>query len=184
MTAPRAVCSRCRPIIVPNRNIATYLKYEIARRAGIAAGLTFQMTEEFLETLLHQTKAESPPELVNTATLRALFIDVLSEESESARPLPDAVRTYIAAGGDGRDARDLRRFQLGSRLAALARQYGNYRPDWLQPGPRVRPRLRDGPLASTEEWQRDLWARLIEHVTTQADRARELGLAVRAVRLP
>ena len=34
------------PIIVPNLNIATYLKYEIARSAGIAAGLKFQMTEE------------------------------------------------------------------------------------------------------------------------------------------
>ena len=42
------------PIIVPNRNIATYLKYEIARGAGIAAGLKFQMTEEFLESLIRR----------------------------------------------------------------------------------------------------------------------------------
>jgi Exodeoxyribonuclease V, gamma subunit len=40
-------------IVVPNRNIATFLKYEIARGVGITTGLTFQMTEEFLETLLY-----------------------------------------------------------------------------------------------------------------------------------
>ena len=48
------------PIIVPNRNIETYLKYEIARGAGIAAGLKFQMTEEFLADLLRQTTLNRP----------------------------------------------------------------------------------------------------------------------------
>ena len=39
-------------IIVPNANIATYLKYEIARGLGITVGLKFQMTEQFLDDLL------------------------------------------------------------------------------------------------------------------------------------
>ena len=66
------------PIIVPNQNIATYLKYEVARGAGIAAGLKFQMTEEFLADLLRQTQVDPPPKLLSGNALRAFFIDVLS----------------------------------------------------------------------------------------------------------
>ena len=51
------------PIIVPNLNIAAYLKYEIARGTGIAAGLKFQMTEEFLGTLIRRNENETSPKL-------------------------------------------------------------------------------------------------------------------------
>ncbi len=157
-------------IIVPNRNIETYLKYEIARGAGIAAGLNFQMTEQFLEALLRQTNVEPAPKLVKGNTLRAFFLDVLSEDSGTVPPLPDTVCTYLAGGGADQDARDLRRFQLGSRLAGLARQYGNYRPEWLKAWANGQAALDGGPLAATEQWQRDLWARLIEHVRAQTAR--------------
>ena len=50
------------PIIVPNRNIETYLKYEIARGAGIAAGLKFQMTEQFLDRLASSNKGRTAAE--------------------------------------------------------------------------------------------------------------------------
>ena len=78
--------------------------------------------------------------------------------------------TYLAAGGDDQDARDLRRFQLGSRLAGLARQYGNYRPNWLKAWADGEATLDGSPMAGTELWQRDLWARLIKHVHAQSDR--------------
>ena len=51
---PRTRLFRMPPIIVPNRTIETYLKYEIARGTGIAAGLKFQVTEEFLDKLLEK----------------------------------------------------------------------------------------------------------------------------------
>ena len=158
------------PIIVPNRNIATYLKYEIARSAGIAAGLKFQMTEEFLGTLIRRTDDGPAPKLVNAGALRAFFIDVLSEEEDRARALPDVVRTYLAAGGDDQDSRDLRRFQLASRLAALARRYGDYRPDWLRAWAVGQATEGGSPLADSDQWQPDLWARLIAHVHAPSDR--------------
>ncbi len=156
-------------IIVPNQNIATYLKYEIARGDGIAAGLKFRMAHEFLDDLLRQASGESPSRLVSIDTMRALFIDVLSDETAGAEPLPEAVRAYIAAGGRDRNARDLRRFQLGSRLAGLARQYGNYRPEWLRDWADGRANLEGDPLAGTEEWQRGLWVRLIKRVRAQSE---------------
>jgi exodeoxyribonuclease V gamma subunit len=155
------------PIIVPNRNIETYLKYEIAQGTGIAAGLKFEMTEQFLDSLLRRTKVEPPPKLLKGSALRAFFIDVLSDMSNTVPALPDAVRNYLTAGGDEQDAYDLRRFQLSSRLARLARHYGNYRPEWLKVWANDKTALDGGPLAGTEQWQRDLWVRLIEHVHAQ-----------------
>ena len=158
------------PIIVPNLNIATYLKYEIARTTGIAAGLKFQVTEEFLGSLLRRNDVEPAPKLVNSGTMRAFFIDVLSEEEDRAQPLPDLVRTYLAAGGDEQDARDLRRFQLASCLTSLARQYGNYRPNWLRDWADGQATLDGSPLTVTERWQPNLWARLTEHVRAAIER--------------
>ena len=92
------------PIVVPNRNIETYLKYEIARGAGIAAGLNFQVTEAFLGELLSAGDGESSrsPRLVHGAALRAFFLDLLSEDSaaSASRPLPQAVQAYLGASGN------------------------------------------------------------------------------------
>ena len=91
-------------IIVPNRNIETYLKYEIARGAGIAAALDFKVPEEFLDSLLVQKDSEQFRKLVHHGVLRAFFIDLLSQESDANRPLPCAVRAYIDAAGGDEDA--------------------------------------------------------------------------------
>ncbi len=160
------------PIIVPNRNIPTYLKYEIARGSGIAAGLKFQVTEEFLDTLLEKRDAKQASKLANGALMRAMFIDVLSDEADPARPLPEVVRTYIEAGGDDQDARDMRRFQLASRLARLARRYDDTRPGLTRAWAAGQVTLAGEPLEATEQWQRDLWVRVVEEPVGPQARAR------------
>ena len=146
------------PVIVPNQNIETYLKYAVACQAGIAAGLKFHVTESFLAELL--PRAKSPYRLLNRALLRAFFLDVLSEESISS-PLPEAVQFYLAPAGDNADGYDLRQFQLASRLAGLAWQYGDTRPELLRDWADAKATARRDQFKSAEEWQRDLWARLI-----------------------
>ncbi len=159
------------PVVVPNLQIAAYLKYEIARHAGIAAGLKFPVSEKFLETLL--PSSQPVYRLVDRSTLRSLFLDVLGDSSASGSPLPDRVRSYIDAAGD--DAgRDLRRFQLATRLARLARQYGDTRPELLRAWAQGNAGLGDGALSETEDWQRELWARLVG-TDGPIDRARERG---------
>jgi len=147
------------PIIVPNRNIETYLKYEFARRVGVAAGLKFHIIESFLADLL--PKGEPASRLLMPAALRAFFLDVLSEEPDAARTLPKEVRNYLDGGGQDVDASNLRRYQLASRLARLAGQYGDTRPEMLQAWVEGRASFEGGPLAGTEEWQSVLWSRLI-----------------------
>ena len=86
------------------------------------------------------------------------------------RTLPKEVRSYFDQGGEDLGARDLRRYQLASRLARLARQYGDTRPDLLQAWAEGRAAFEGGPLAGTEEWQRALWGRLIPLARAQAER--------------
>ena len=166
-TSPASRLFSMPPIIVPNRNVETYLRYEIARGAGIAAGLDIKVPGQFLESLLLQRPGPRSLKLVSNRTLRALFIDILSDLHPSKEPLPDVVRAYIDAGGADRHARDLRRFQLASRLAQLARRYEDYRSNWLSAWAQGQASIEGGPPAGTEEWQSVLWKRLVEHVRAQ-----------------
>jgi exodeoxyribonuclease V gamma subunit len=147
------------PVVVPNPQIATYLKYECARTLGVAAGLTFHVSESFLATLL--PPSQPPLRVVDRVTLRSLFLDALGEPHGKDRALPDPVRAYLDAAGDDPGACDLRRFQLATQLARLARQYGDTRPDLLRAWAAGRATLSEGPLAETEGWQRELWGRLV-----------------------
>jgi len=148
-------------IVVPNPQMAAYLKYEVAQRTGISAGLAFCVTEEFLATLVPPSRPAT--RLLDRGTLRALFLEVLGETSEldAARTLPEPVRAYLDVADDDIEARDLRRFQLASRLARLARQYGDTRPELLRAWADGEFEPAAGPLAETEGWQRELWTRLV-----------------------
>jgi exodeoxyribonuclease V gamma subunit len=152
------------PVVVPNDQIATYLKYQVAERTGIAAGLSFPPLEQFHEWLLEEClpRTQPPYRLATQATLRSLFLSVLDESAPGQAParLPEAVTAFLDAAGDD-SSRDLRRFQLATRLARLARQYGDACPELLQAWAAGETSLGDGPLAETEGWQRVLWARVI-----------------------
>jgi exodeoxyribonuclease V gamma subunit len=153
-------------VVVPNEQIATYLKYEVARQAGIAAGLALPVLEQFHEWLLeeHVPGASPPYRLVSQATLRTLFLGTLSDSAidQDQEPVLEPVRAYLNAADDA-SSRDLRRFQLATRLARLARQYGDTCPELLRAWAAGETSLGDddGPLAETEGWQRVLWARVI-----------------------
>jgi exodeoxyribonuclease V gamma subunit len=162
------------PVVVPNPQIAAYLRYEVARRTGIAAGLRFPGSEEFLASLLPPSRPAV--RLLDRNALRALFLEVLGDRSadDPGQPLPEPVNAYLDAAGDDSGARDLRRFQLATRLARLARQYGDARPELLRAWAEGRATLGDGPLAETEGWQLDLWRRLVG-AGGPLDRARASG---------
>lgn len=140
-------------IIVPNGNIATYLKFEIARLHGIAANLDTVFINQFFESL----KPESA-EILQRDVVRSLLI----ERIESIVAAPDAIRredteirSYFAASLDD-DDHDRRVFQLTDRLAKLFEEYELSRPAMIRQWPSDTV-LDHEPYASTERWQRALW---------------------------
>jgi exodeoxyribonuclease V gamma subunit len=152
------------PIVVPNRNIETYLKYEIARGAGVAAGLVFHVPESFLDELFcPKTGATPRASLLHAAALRAFYLDILSESSAGAGAggLPQPVRDYLSVAKDDREALDRRRFQLAARLARLTHHYGEARPELLRNWSQDRAVPANRVSASDEAWQRFLFGRLL-----------------------
>jgi exodeoxyribonuclease V gamma subunit len=153
------------PIVVPNRNIETYLKYEIARGSGVAAALAFYVPESFLaEIFCRNQDGSGGATLLHAAALRAFFLEVLSGPSATGEPdlLPGPVRAYLEAASDDPDARDRRRLQLAARLARLAHHYGEARPELLRAWSVGRAEFATAPDdAATEAWQRALWEQLL-----------------------
>jgi exodeoxyribonuclease V gamma subunit len=152
------------PIVVPNRNIETYLRYQIACGAGVAAGLNFYVPDGFQDELLMRREKEQPePKRLHTAVLRAFLLDVLSDQTnvdQRAAALPDTVRAYLDSAGLDHNARDLHRFQLAGRLARLFHQYNEVRPGLLRDWSEDRAPFAGTAYAGTEEWQRALWDQL------------------------
>lgn len=147
------------PIIVPGQVLENYLRYEIAQGAGIAAGLEFHLPETFV-TSLRPPQARPEARLLDRGALRAFFLDVL-EEGTDAATLPEPVRAYLDAAGADADARDLRRFQLASRLGRQFALYGEDRPERLRT---KRDDDSDGSADGTADesaaWQQALWGRV------------------------
>lgn len=133
-------------VVVPNRNMERYVELSLARLTGICANVHFHLAHQLL------ARRSNLANLV----LTALFSDELLAHAEL-----EPVRTYLEAGGSGRQEIDRRRVQLGRELARLFSDYDGYRPELLDC-------WRAGLFASetdsreVETWQRRLWLELSE----------------------
>jgi exodeoxyribonuclease V gamma subunit len=154
------------PVVVPNWNVEAYLKYEVARRKGIAAHMEHRQVVEFFESLLAESllagKEKSSGEsyrVLDERTLQFLIIEALSDKELVASRELEQVRNYLGAAGDDREALELRRFQLSAHLAELFREYGYSRSElvegWLEDDPSSV--FKEQRWRHIERWQRAIW---------------------------
>ncbi len=113
-------------VVVPNQHVATFLKYAIARRTGIAANFEFPFLDSFLAACVGDDRRA-----LDRARMHALLCNVLDDDDVLARDDVAPVRHYIDAGRDSDDEWALRRFQLAGHLADLFTEYSLARPDLL-----------------------------------------------------
>lgn len=160
-------------LVVPNRNVETYLRFGFARLQGIAANLQTSQLRRFVGNLL----ADATPrvELVGAEALTAQVLALLLDDARLAQPVFAPVRGYLGGGGPSRDAADLRRLQLAERLGRLFEEYSFTREAMLAAWP-TRTVLGATPFAETEQWQRALWLSLFGPEGTYAARARRDGV--------
>jgi len=144
-------------LVLPNRNVETYVRFGLAQATGIAANLEVHLLRRFVSDLV----SEGPDKvrLVGAGELRALVLGLLLDEERLARPEFGPVRAYLHAAGDSADALDLRRFQLADQLSRLFEEYTFSREGLLREWPK-RALLQKTPLAEAERWQRALWLEL------------------------
>lgn len=143
-------------VVVPNRNVETWLRFGLARRTGIAANLDVRYLRRFLRSL-----AGTRPDLrvVDGEALEAMLLSLLLDDAELAAPDLAPVRAWLGAAGSAREVVDVRRHQLAVQLAHVYEEYGYSRPEMLAGWHRGL-LLQDSGAAEVERWQRALWLRL------------------------
>jgi exodeoxyribonuclease V gamma subunit len=171
-------------IVVPNRNMETWLRLGLAQSLGVAANLRFR----FLNRLIGDLVSDACPgemKLADLDTVEAAVLAALMDEALLEMAELQPVRSYLqssglktCSGAIGFDARlaadgaDLRRVQLAARVAFLFQEYSFSRPEmvaaWRSDGcvapaeglfalPQVDQVGIDPSAASMAAWQRALW---------------------------
>ena len=142
-------------VVVPNRNVETYLRLGVARACGIAANL--QVT--FLRRLLAHVAEQAIPNgrVVDAQQIEGHLLALFHDDGFLKQPEMAPVRDYLLAGGGARDAVDRRRCQLAFRLGPLFEEYATSRAEMVQTWETGTSLDDDRLFATTEAWQRGLW---------------------------
>lgn len=142
-------------LIVPNRNVETFVKLGLARAHGIAANLEVRLLRRFVAELVEATR---PGVRVADAELtQGLLIALFSDENVRRDPALAEVAAYLGDGDP--DAVAKRLVQLTGKLSRLFDEYALARPELLEAWRRDRPSELAGHAdwAATERWQRRVW---------------------------
>jgi exodeoxyribonuclease V gamma subunit len=169
-------------VVVPNRNVETFLRLKIAEHCGVAANLETIFLRKFLARLAEGAVADA--RVASAEHVEGHLLALLHDEGALAEPSLAHVRAYLASAGGDRDALDRRRCQLAAVLAQLFDEYAGSRPEMLvawaredDPSPQPSPSgggrgggVLDLPLFSRlvpmpsplrrgglDDWQRTLW---------------------------
>ena len=139
-------------VIVPNRNVETYLRLKLCEQCGIAANLETMFLRRFLAGI---AEAASPGvRVADAAYVEGCLLALLHDDAVLAQPDLADVRTYLGAAYGDRDALDRRRCQLAAQLAQLFEEYAGARPDLLSSWSQGKAVASSHPAAV---WQRALW---------------------------
>jgi exodeoxyribonuclease V gamma subunit len=148
-------------LIVPNDNMATYVKLSLAERSGIAANVRARRLVRFVRDEVRRRRSDI--RLVDRELLGELVLSVLMDEEAMASEALRPVREWI----DAADETDRRRVQLAARLSGLFEEYSFSRPAMVR-------RWLDGGEAQCPHasWQGALWRTLFGRTGLVAERSR------------
>ena len=161
-------------VVVPNRNVETYLRLGVARACGIAANL--QVT--FLRKLLAHVAEQAVPNgrVVDAQQIQGHLLALFHDDGFLARPEMAPVHDYLLAGGGARDAVDRRRCQLAFRLGTLFEEYAASRAEMVKTWETGTSLDSDRLFAATEAWQRALWLAIFAPAGRIARRSQAEGV--------
>ena len=143
-------------LVVPNRNIETYLKLRLAEATGIATNLKVGLLRRRLGELAEH--AVPGARAVGLPQIEGHLLALLHEDAVLAPAAMEPVRDYLSGAGAKPDALDRRRCQLAFELAKLFDEYAVSRPEMLDAWATGRAVLAGRPAyAATEAWEAGLW---------------------------
>ena len=143
-------------IVVPNRAVEQFVKYQIAERLGVAANLTFPFLRAHLTKVVQNANSRLRVLGANALQL-VIFNSLMSQKNRANSKLAPAWH-YIDAGGDrGTPEAELRAFELSGRVAKLFEEYSISRRAMLARWSSDRLTAADPAIAESEKWQQALW---------------------------
>jgi exodeoxyribonuclease V gamma subunit len=143
-------------LVVPNRNVETYVKLGLAEAHGIAAHIEVSFLRGFLARVAECVVPGG--RVVDLLQLEGHLFTLLHDEAFLAQPALLPVREDLLAAGAAPAAVDRRRCQLAAELAKLFDEYAGARPELLSAWAAGRGHFAEGVPAALEAWQRALWA--------------------------
>ena len=167
-------------LVVPNRNVETYLKLGLAQARGIAANIDMR----FLRDLLARIAEEAVPgaRVVDLLQVEGHLLSLLHDQAFLARPLLNPVQEYLLAAGPAPAAVDRRRCQLAAEVAKLFDEYAGSRPELLASWSAGRTAYGEVPVAGgIEAWQAELWRAVFADGGLVAQRSARDGVTWRAL---
>ena len=141
-------------LVVPNRNIGSFLRLGIAEALGIAIHCEVLFLSHFVESLA--SASSEPFRVIGRQVLEGPILECLLDDEVLSHPDATRLRAWLHGAGDSQRAIDERRRELAQRLAWLFEEYALSRPEWL------RDWLEDAPMALPAQalWQRHVWRKL------------------------
>ncbi len=172
-------------LVVPNRNMETWVRLELAQKLGVAANMRFRMLEQFIGDIVEKT-CPGNFKVAGLDIIEAALLALLLDEKAICSPDLQPVHRYLESVEDTSaslidsdrpstaadnqlisDGADMRRVQLAARMAHLFQEYSFSRSEmisaWRGGGtpymnqPFADPAAYDPTLAPTVTWQRALW---------------------------
>ncbi len=172
-------------LVVPNRNMETWVRLGLAQELGVAANMNFRRLEQFIGDIVDKT-CPGEYKVASLDIIEAAILAILLDEETVSIPDLQQVRRYLDSAGEvgGKlagsdpvfsaadkhllsDGADMRRVQLATRIAYLFQEYSFSRSEmisaWRENGsaydqhPFADPAKYDPAFASTVAWQRALW---------------------------
>jgi len=156
-------------VVLPTRNLETYLDFEIAARRGVSFGIEFLTMERFLKSLLPEDDdGQAQIRILDQMAMTRLVVSLLDDPAIIEKPALGAVRDFIAPTEDARpEMIERRKFQLAFRVGRLFEEYGYARQNMLRHWRRGDSGLKQdyGEAATAahleiETWQMALWTEL------------------------
>ena len=139
-------------VVVPNRNVETFLRLKVAELCGIAANLETTFLRKFLAGIAESAVPDT--KVAETAHVEGHLLALLHDDALLAEPTLSHVRAYQAAADGDRDALDRRRCQLAALLAQLFDEYAGSRSEMLAAWASD---ADSEPGMAAASWQRALW---------------------------
>ncbi|QSX35321.1 exodeoxyribonuclease V subunit gamma [Shewanella avicenniae] len=143
-------------ILVQSPGMSTWLRLEIAKHNGIAAGLEFPLPSSFIWQLCHTLLLDVPQE--NAFTKEAMTWKLLSLlPTLIEQPIYAPLARYLHQASS---QPELKRYQLAARIADIFDQYLVYRPDWIADWEAEQQPIN---LSDDQAWQPQLWRELVAY---------------------